>query len=66
MAINLDENLDNADWTKRGSWDLIGIDSVEKLRDYLKRTGSSVEAFKRLPVYRWHVDDPEMGWLKEL
>jgi len=61
--INIDSDLDNADWTKR-TWDLLDIDTVEKLREHLKATGRTVEQFKQLPVYRYNVDKIE--WLKKL
>jgi hypothetical protein len=62
--FNLDADPFNADWPKR-TWDL-DIDNVEELRQFLRDTGTSVEAFKRLPVYVWNVVKPEMAWLKDL
>lgn len=64
-AVNLDARVENADWTKR-TWDLVGIDSKEKLLEWLERTQQSVAWFKRLPVYRWNKDKPGFEWLKEI
>ena len=58
-----DEKLENANWPKR-HWDLIDVDSVEKLRARLKRHGITIEAFKRLPVYLLNVD--RVPWLRKL
>ena len=58
-----DAQLSNADWTKR-TWDILGINSVEEMRAYLKSTGSSVEAFKKLPAYSATVNRPD--WLDDL
>jgi hypothetical protein len=63
MGFNIDADIRNADWTKR-SWDLVGIDSVEKLKDYLNAAGMSVEQFKKLPIYLFNVDT--LSWLKAL
>lgn len=63
VTINIDADLSNADWTK-GTWDLTGIDSVEKLRDMLAQRGESVAAFKKRPVYRMNLK--KQPWLKEL
>jgi hypothetical protein len=62
IRINLDADLANADWTKQ-TWDL-GIDNVEDLRAWLQRTGSTVEAFKALPVYKLNVG--KLPWLADL
>ena len=62
LTINLDADLANADWTKQ-TWDL-GFDNVEDLRAWLKQQGTTVEAFKRLPVYLLNVD--KLPWIKEL
>lgn len=48
MIINLDENLENADWTKKNSWDL-PYKSEEELKAGL---GDSYEHFKGLPAYQ--------------
>lgn len=63
--INLDAEPENADWAKR-TWDLPDITSADDLRKYLDDVGMTVAAFKRLPVYRWNVDQPGMEWLREL
>ncbi len=63
-VLNLDADLDNADWPKR-TWDL-DIDNVEDLRSYLDSIGVSVAQFRTWPVYRWNVDKPGMEWLREL
>ena len=62
-VISVDANIENADWTKT-TWDLIGIDSPEKLRAYLSVSGDTVEAFKKRPIYTFNVD--KIPWLKEL
>lgn len=62
--INIDAEPENRDWAKR-TWDL-DIDNVTDLRAFLDEIGMSVRDFKRLPVYRWNVDQPGMAWLKEL
>jgi hypothetical protein len=62
MGINLDANLENADWTK-GTWDL-PFQDVESLRTYLAAVGDTVEKFKKRPIYTRNVD--KMPWLKDL
>lgn len=64
MILRLDEDLDNADWTK-GTWDLPYKD-VESLRAFLKRSGMSVEHFKTLPIYRFNVRKKNYRWLRSL
>lgn len=61
-GINLDEDPNNADWTKR-TWDL-PCNDIESLRKFLKGMGMSAEHFKKLPVYRFNVD--KLPWLREL
>jgi len=58
--INIDENLEDADWTKR-SWDLPAWGS-EEFKQFLESTGQTLEQFKKLPVYKWAV---ERGDIKE-
>ena len=62
-----DANQRNADWTKR-TWDIFMdgrfIDNVKDLRAYIKRSGGTVEEFKKLPVYQMNVG--KLDWLKEL
>lgn len=48
--INIDADINNADWTKR-TWDLPAYKSKEFM-DFLKGTGSTLEEFRLLPVYR--------------
>jgi uncharacterized protein YaeQ len=62
LRINLDADLTNADWTKQ-SWDL-PAHNVQDLRAWLKDQGTSVAAFKRLPVYKLNVE--KLPWLKKL
>lgn len=61
-TLDLDADLDNADWTKR-TWDLPCADE-EELREFLARRGMTVRAFKRLPVYRFNRD--KLPWLRRL
>lgn len=48
--VNLDEDIENADWVKQ-SWDLPDINS-EDFKKYLENEDTSMEDFKKLPVYR--------------
>lgn len=59
-TINIDENLNDADWTKR-TWDLPEYGSKE-FEEFLKSSGQTLESFKKLPVYKWAV---EKGRIKE-
>ena len=61
-VLEVDRAIENADWTKQ-SWDL-GIDNVPDLLAFLESTGTTVEEFKQLPVYKLNVD--KLPWLKEL
>jgi hypothetical protein len=63
-VLNLDADLDNADWPKR-TWDL-GITTIDELRAYLASIGVSVAVFKTWPIHRWNVDKPGMEWLRDL
>ena len=65
IVIDADADFENADWTK-ATWDLVGIDSPEKLRAYLDVSGDTVEAFKKRPLYKFNVDKEGMEWLKDL
>jgi hypothetical protein len=47
--VNFDADLQNADWTKQTP-DLLM--TGPELRAFLKASGSTVAAFKRLPVYQ--------------
>ncbi len=62
-VFSIDANLHNADWPKQ-SWDLLDIDSIDKLRAYLGAHRISAESFMALPVYQANVE--RMPWLKEL
>jgi hypothetical protein len=62
MTINLDADLENADWTKT-TWDLPAR-NITELRAWLEDVGMTPEAFKLLPVYLWNVD--QMAWLQDL
>ena len=48
--LNIDANLENADWTKQ-SWDLPKYKSKEFM-DWLKSSGMTLEQFRKLPVYK--------------
>lgn len=63
MGFNIDADSRNADWSKR-TWDLLDIDSKEKLLRYLEMTGMTVEQFKKLPVYKFNRD--KLDFLKDL
>jgi hypothetical protein len=60
--IHADDTDENADWIKRGTWDL-PTDKAEFLA-FLRASGTSVAEFKQFPIYRWHVD--EIPWLRDL
>lgn len=53
----------DADWIKRGHWD-IPAHSIPELLDYLDRHDMTVEKFKKLDVYRANVE--RLGWLRDL
>ena len=63
---------DGGDWIKAGAWDLWKpgytglIDNVADMREHIAAMGMTVEQFKRLVVYRSHVDQPGFEWLREL
>ena len=60
MVINIDANLENADWSKR-TWDLPEYKSDEFYR-LLKSMNMTLEQFKKLPVYKWNL---KAGNIKE-
>ena len=60
MIINIDANLENADWSKK-TWDLPEYKSKEFM-DWLKFSGMTLEKFKQLPVYKWNL---KAGNIKE-
>jgi hypothetical protein len=60
---NLDLTDEGADWIKRGTWD-IPARNIEELRAWTAVSGWTVEEFKPLPVYLWHLAD--MPWLADL
>jgi len=51
---NLDEDLENADWTKR-TWDLPAYGSKE-FDEFIATSGMTLDHFKTLPVYRWMIE----------
>lgn len=53
MPLNPDADPMNADWTKR-TWDLPPYKSEEFLR-FLRSSGSTLEQFRKLPVYKFAV-----------
>jgi hypothetical protein len=55
MSYNIDSVLTNADWTKQ-SWDLPEYKSKEFM-DWLKSTGMTLDAFKKLPVYKINLEN---------
>ena len=63
QPINIDANPENADWTKRYSWDL-GVDDLAGLRFYLIQHDYTVEHFKTLPVFQ--VNQYLHPWLQEI
>ena len=48
--LNIDANIENADWTKQ-TWDLPKYKSKEFM-DWLKSSGMTLEHFRTLPVYK--------------
>lgn len=50
---NVDADPMNADWTK-STWDLPPYKS-EEFMQYLEASGSALEDFRRLPVYKFAV-----------
>lgn len=61
--IDADADLTNADWPKQ-TFDFPGITNVDETRRYLEATGTTIEAFKKRPVYKLNVD--KIPWLREL
>lgn len=59
-VLNLDEELHNADWTKR-TWDLPPYKSMEFM-DFLVGSGMDLVGFRKLPVYLHAV---EAGLIKD-
>ena len=67
-AINLDELPQNADWTKQ-TLDLwlpgwLRVDTIERMREWLKLHDMTAEEFKRLPAYTNALR--KQPWLREL
>ncbi len=56
-TINIDADIENADWTKR-TWDLPKYKSKEFM-DWLKFSGMTLTQFKKLPVYQLNKDKLE-------
>lgn len=51
-AIEITQNAaENADWIKKGSWDLAPYKSKEFME-----TCHNLEAFKKTPTYKWAVE----------
>lgn len=61
--IRPDADVDSSNWIKQ-TWDLPEIDSVAKLKAFLKRNGKTVAQFKRSTLYRMNKD--KLPWLKRL
>jgi hypothetical protein len=61
--LNLDANLEQADWIKGGAWD-IPAQNADELLQYLVARGLTWDGFKALPVYRANVD--RIPWLKAM
>lgn len=61
---------DGGDWIKAGAWDVFYggklVEEVRTMREYLYDMQMTVEQFKRLVVYRSHVDRPGFEWLRDL
>jgi hypothetical protein len=64
MIIDVDANLEDADWTKQ-TWDIPASD-IEELREFLRAHRMTVREFKRKPVYKLNVGKPGFAWLKQL
>jgi hypothetical protein len=60
---NIDRDIGNADWIKRGRWDL-RASNVDELLAYLRQIRMTPAAFKTLPIYKSNV--ALMPWLKDL
>jgi hypothetical protein len=60
MAYNIDSELENADWTKKG-WDLPEYKSPE-FYEYLDSIEITLKEFKKLPVYKHNLAE---GNIKE-
>jgi len=55
---NIDANLNDADWVKK-TWDLPEYSSKE-FDEFLQASGTTLEKFKKLPVYKWAVERGEI------
>lgn len=60
IVINIDEQIGNADWTKT-KWDLPKYKS-KAFNDWLKFLGMTLTQFKKLPVYKFNLEN---GTIKE-
>lgn len=60
MVLNIDAELENADWTKV-KWDLPKYKSKAFYR-VLKSMKMTISQFKKLPVYKWNL---KAGNIKE-
>jgi len=57
MVLNIDADLENADWTKQ-TWDLPKYKSDEFI-EWLTQSGMTLTQFKKLPVYQFNKDKLE-------
>jgi hypothetical protein len=62
ILLRPDGDLANADWIKQ-SWEL-PFEDADALRAFLRSRGTTVRAFKALPVYRNNLD--KHPWLRDL
>jgi hypothetical protein len=60
------QRVENADWIKRGAWDVDMPRNRDEFLDWIETEGLSVAEACALPVVYWHVDDPDKEWLKEI
>lgn len=60
MVLNIDAELENADWTKV-KWDLPKYKS-KKFYNLLRTMNMTLGQFKKLPVYKWNL---KAGNIKE-
>lgn len=61
---NIDADPMNADWLRKARWPLPKDKAF--LLDLLRANFMTIEDFKKLPIYAWHKDDPDLPWLKDL
>jgi hypothetical protein len=63
-AVPVELDRYDGDWIKRGRWDLVGVNTLPKLRRWLEQQGITAAQFKRLDVYQANVD--RLPWLRDL